>query len=347
MRKIRIGFVGCGFMGQLAHIRHYAAVENCELVAVAEPRAATAAAVAARYGIGRVYTGHREMLDAEELDGVVATLMFNHHAAVLPEIYGRVGYVLTEKPLADSTAAGRALVAAAASAGTVHMVGYHKRSDPAVVEARRLVDEWRSTGHHGNLRYVRVAIAGGDWTAGAGKDVIDLGEPKPPSPFGASGESPRRAAYVSFVNYFIHQVNLLRHVLDEDYTLAYADPSGRTLTARTSSGTVGVIELLPYELEDEWQESVLVGFDRAALTVVLPAPLAPVPGKLKLTIEEGHTQHRQLTFGSSSAMFDQARAFVAVCAGERDPPCAASEALRDLEIADDYIDRRSGPDVPA
>src|SRR6266508_2302837 len=37
--KVQIGFVGAGFMGQLAHIRSYALLhEECVLVALAEPR---------------------------------------------------------------------------------------------------------------------------------------------------------------------------------------------------------------------------------------------------------------------------------------------------------------------
>src|ERR671930_524132 len=70
--KVRIGFVGAGFMGQLAHIRSYALLtEECELVALAEPRQRTAELVAARYGIGRVYRDHRELLESERLDGIV------------------------------------------------------------------------------------------------------------------------------------------------------------------------------------------------------------------------------------------------------------------------------------
>ena len=104
-------------MGQLAHIRNYAALPMCDLVALAEPREATAAVVAERYGIMNVYRDVGEMLDHEELDGVVATLMFNGHKDVLPSIYGHVPNVFTEKPLADSSASGRELATAAKDSG--------------------------------------------------------------------------------------------------------------------------------------------------------------------------------------------------------------------------------------
>ena len=37
-RKLNIGITGAGFIGQLAHINDFAAIENCQIVALAEHR---------------------------------------------------------------------------------------------------------------------------------------------------------------------------------------------------------------------------------------------------------------------------------------------------------------------
>src|SRR5215207_8488556 len=132
---IRLGFVGAGFMGQLAHLRHYAAIDGCEIVALAEARRETGTLVARRFAIPHRYEDMEQMLSEQQLDGVVASQPFQRHVNLLPELFGRVGHVLTEKALANSVAGGEALVAAAREAGTVHMVGYQKRCDPAVVAA--------------------------------------------------------------------------------------------------------------------------------------------------------------------------------------------------------------------
>ena len=159
--KVRIGFVGAGFMGQLAHIRSYALLhEECELVAFAEPRQRTAQLVAARYGIGRVYRDHRELLESEQLDGIVAAQSFTHHAALLPELYPHVRHLFTEKPLALSAETGDRLAALAREEGCVHMLGYQRRSDPATVEAKRSVDAWKASGELGRLRYLRICFHG-------------------------------------------------------------------------------------------------------------------------------------------------------------------------------------------
>src|SRR5881227_3737585 len=101
-------------MGQLAHIRSYALLKDeCELVALAEPRRRTAELVAERYGIGRIYRDHRELLESEQLDGIVATQPYRYHAVLLPELYPRVPHLFTEKPLAVGAMTGDRLAALA------------------------------------------------------------------------------------------------------------------------------------------------------------------------------------------------------------------------------------------
>src|SRR5512132_3117044 len=230
--KVRIGFVGAGFMGQLAHIRSYARLdEGCELVALAEPRQRTAELVAARYGIGRVYRDHRELLESEELDGIVAVQPYVHHATLLPELYPHVRHLFTEKPLALSAATADRLARLAGESGCVHMLGYQRRSDPATVEAKRTVDAWKASGELGGLRYLRICYTDGDWTGNA-HGLIDVGEQPPPFPteepppeFAADDEA--LWALSTGVDELVHPLNLLRHFVGERYRLVYVHSTGR------------------------------------------------------------------------------------------------------------------------
>lgn len=51
MDKVRVGFVGVGYMGQKAHLSNYAVLDDCEVVAIAEPSLQLAEKVARRYGV--------------------------------------------------------------------------------------------------------------------------------------------------------------------------------------------------------------------------------------------------------------------------------------------------------
>jgi predicted dehydrogenase len=171
-RKTRIGFVGVGSMGQCAHLKNYATLPGCEVVAIAEIRETLGRRVAEHYGVPRVYASHAEMLAAERLDGIVAAQPFDRHGALIPELLQAGVPVFTEKPLAASVQVGERLVEAVASSGTWWMVGYHKRSDPATAFARAEIARLTETGELGRMTYVRILMPAGDWIA-SGFDDLD------------------------------------------------------------------------------------------------------------------------------------------------------------------------------
>ena len=343
-RPVRIGFVGVGSMGQCAHLRNYAGLPGCEVVALAELRADVARKVAARYGVPAVYESHRQMLEHEQLDGIVASQPFARHGTLLPELVARGVPVFIEKPLAGSIESARKVLDAARRSGAWIMVGYHKRSDPATVYARREIDSLRTSGELGRLTYVRILMPAGDWIAeGFSGMVTGEGEaPRlewdPPAP-----DMPANVfeKYTRFVNYYIHQVNLMRHMLCEGYEVAYADPSGVLLVVKSRSGVPGVIEMSPYSTTVDWQESVLVAFEKGWVSLELPAPLAVNrPGKVTVYRDQGGGRTPVATTPTLPwvhAMKAQAMTFVRAIRGEAKPPCDAEEALEDLVVAREYI----------
>jgi hypothetical protein len=71
--------------------------------------------------------------------------------------------------------------------------------------------------------------------------------------------------YTSFVNYYIHQVNLMRYLLSEPCAVACAGPSGVLLAGQSESGIPCTIEMSPYTRSINWQESALVCFEHGYL----------------------------------------------------------------------------------
>ena len=347
---MRIGFVGAGFMGQLAHIRSYASLrEECELVALAEPRQRTAELVAARYGIERVYRDHRELLESEQLDGIVAAQPFRHHAALLPELYPHVRHLFTEKPLAFSAATGGRLARLAGESGCVHMLGYQRRSDPATVEAKRTVDAWRSSGELGGLRYLRICYTDGDWTGNA-HGLIDVGEQPPPFPaedpppeFAADDEA--LWALSTGVDELVHPLNLLRHFVGERYRLVFVHVSGRLCAFESESGVPMTIEVSPYRVSVGFDEELLVAFERGYVRLC-PAPSLAVnrAGRVEIFSDAGGALPQQVTPELPWIDPQQAQAanFLRVCRGEAPPPTDAAEAAEDLRLVADIVRARVG-----
>jgi predicted dehydrogenase len=354
MPKVRVGFVGAGSMGQCAHLKNYATLKDeCEVVALAELRPELARRVAERYGVPRVYRTHEEMLERERLDAIVAAQSFTRHGLLVPELLAAGIPVFTEKPLAASIEAGEKIVAAAEKSGTWHMVGYHKRSDPATMYAKAEIERLKQTGELGRLRYVRIIMPEGDWIAGGFNDLISTGEPYPSLPGDPPASDMDRATfeqYAEFVDYYIHQVNLLRHLLGEPYKVTYADPSGVLLAAQSESGIAGTIEMSPYATTLDWQESALVAFQHGYVKIELPAPLAANrPGRIEVLRDPAGADRSAGSPGERvpettvpqlpwvGAMRQQAINFLRAVRGEVAPMCQAREALEDLRVARDYL----------
>ncbi len=338
-QKTKIGFVGTGGMGQCAHLKNYATLSDCEVVAISEPRPKLRELVAQRYNVPRRYATGAEMLEAEKLDGIVASQPFDMHLAIVAPLFKAGIPIFTEKPIAASVETGEKMLAAVQAGGSWHMVGYHKRSDPATMYAKAEIDRLKQTGELGRLRYVRITMPAGDWVAGGFNDMIKTEEKVPPLP--RDVEADWKDPYFCFVNYYIHQVNLLRHLLGEPYRASFADKAGVLFLAESAGGATGIIELSPYKTTLDWQESALIAFERGYVKLDLPAPLASNrPGRVELFRDPDNKQTPQTIVPQLPwvhAMRQQAINFIRAIKGEIKPLCDAVEALEDLKVSRDYI----------
>lgn len=343
MDSVRIGFVGVGAMGQCAHLKNYKTIPGCEVAALAEVREDLGRQVALRYGVPRVYRSHTEMLANEALDGIVASQPFTRHGVLLPSLYEAGIPLFTEKPLSGSVEYGERLVSQLRTSRSWHMVGYHKRSDPATMQAKAIIDSLKETGELGPLKYVRLLMPAGDWVSNGFTDLIASDEPLHDLEYERPAndmDSATNDLYISFVNYYIHQVNLMRWLLGEPYEAVYAEPSRVLFVGRSASGIPCTIEMSPYETTVDWQESALVCFQKGWVKLELPAPLAlNRPGRLEIYRDSGSGAPclEVPALPWVHAMRQQAMNFVSAIRGLMAPMCDAEEALEDLKIARQYV----------
>lgn len=346
MSKVRVGFVGAGNMGQTAHLQNFAVVPDCEVVALAEGRPETARLVAQRYGIPKVYPDHRSMLAEAELDAVVAIMDYRLHPSVMPDILRAGLPLMTEKPICLRLENGRKLLELAEARGVMFMVGNMKRSLPASVEALSRIREWKASGEAGQMNYVRASMPPGDWVFG-----IQWGINAGDSPSAYADEQPEdlpewlpedlAQKYNAFVNYFIHQVNLIRYLLGEDYRINYVDPHEAVAVGESASGVPVLLEMKGHGLNMSWEETYMVSFENGKVDLSLPAPMAQQNGGdvcFYLGSAEGRgPAWERPVMPPVWSMLAQAQHFVECVRDGKPTRSPASEAVKDLVNAEEYI----------
>jgi predicted dehydrogenase len=244
---------------------------------------------------------------------------------------------------------GEKIAAAVKKSGTWMMIGYHKRSDPATLLAKAEIEKLKASGELGKMTYIRMLMPAGDWIANGFSQNVYSDDRNPELVWDTPASDMDKAtndAYTGFVNYYIHQVNLMRHLLGETWQVRYADQAGRLLAGESPSGVTCLIEMSPFTTSIDWQESALICFEHGWIKLELPAPLAFTrPGRVEIFRDPGkgvqpRTEIPQLPW--VHAMWQQAQIFVDAVAGRRPTMCTAEDALEDLRLAREFIRLKLG-----
>ena len=343
MSTLRLGIVGCGYMGQLAHLENYARLPNVDLVALAEGRPRLAQLVAQRTGIDTVYPDHQALAADSRVDAVVAIMGYGLHYGVVPDLLNAGKHVAIEKPMCLTVPAAREIVALAEANDRVLQVSYMKRFDPGVRLAVERVRQMQQSQEFGRLAHARVWCCHGDWQWQVPRPIEtdeprpDYGGPGEPRPPGLSDDD---MAWLSrWLNYYSHQTNLLRYFLGEDYQLEHFRQGDRGAlgTVVTPSGVTGTLEFPTYQVS-RWDEGIQLYFERAVVRVDIPAPLARQRASRVAIYENGDCPRTVLPdVPPRWSMAEQAEGFVAAALGQQECLSPASEAIKEVELADDIV----------
>jgi predicted dehydrogenase len=139
MKRLRVGLVGAGLVGQAEHAFYlWEERERFEFVALADASASVREALRQRYGLQHVHPDINGLLSAG-LDAVVIAAPDALHPDLAVAALDAGLHVLCEKPLALTLAGCDRIAAARDKAGKALQVAYMKRHDPAYKRALELL----------------------------------------------------------------------------------------------------------------------------------------------------------------------------------------------------------------
>ena len=97
--KARLGLIGSGSRGQY-HIHNLLAIPHADLVAICDPYAPNREAALALYPTAKGYEDYRQMLEKEQLDGVIIATPLHLHASITLDALAAGKHVFCEKAMA-------------------------------------------------------------------------------------------------------------------------------------------------------------------------------------------------------------------------------------------------------
>jgi predicted dehydrogenase len=278
---LKIGYVGAGFLAQSVHLPNLKALPACELVALAEIRPQLGRAVQRAFDIPKLYDTHLALAADPEVQAIAISGSFAGQGDLAADVLRLGKPVFVEKPMAVSVAQAERILEAERHGGARLMVGYMKRYDAGNRRVKQLVTQFKLSGEVGGLRYIRCHGFCGDWLAGNTAPVISSDEPMPPAPVHTPEWMPAAAygGYVSYLQQYTHNVNLVRWLLDagDDAHVRRVD-----LDADGFSGVV-VFDIAGVRMclesgrlaHHAWDEHTQLYFDRGWIRTDAPPLLQP------------------------------------------------------------------------
>ncbi len=139
--RVKVGIIGSGFEADIHAESFRIMPEAAEVVAVASPTPGHAAALAARYGIPRVFSDYREMLREDDIEMVTITAPNYLHAQMTVDIANAGKHVVCEKPLCMTLDEADLMIETCRQRGVLLMYAEELYFTPKYVKARQMADQ--------------------------------------------------------------------------------------------------------------------------------------------------------------------------------------------------------------
>jgi predicted dehydrogenase len=125
--NLRVALLGVGAIAQVVHLPVLSQLENVELVAVCDVDEPRARAIAARFGIPRVYGDDDLVFNSEDVDAIIICTPSHLHESQAIAALESGRHVLVEKPLGLTHAAVERVIAVAERTRRTIMIAMNNR----------------------------------------------------------------------------------------------------------------------------------------------------------------------------------------------------------------------------
>ena len=336
-KKIRLGWIGSGFVGQVAHLNCYSYFKNIEIVGLAELRPSLGNKICKKHSIKKYYKNHLDLMNNEKLDAIVAIVNRKHTALVAEDILRRGINLFTEKPMAATYKQALKLFNLAKKNKCSYVIGNMRLHDSGVKLGKKYYDNFIKKKSLGKLLYFRsYCYAGGDYCNVDGYTPTNEKRPNkyllPNAPSWVKKN--KKKEFEKFLNYFSHDINLINYFFNEE-------PSISNFELRKYAGNVtlnykdffGTFEFMYLHHQESWKEGLEIYFEKGFIKIYLPpAFLKNQPAKVEI-YNENKSILKEIPESEWSWSFkNQAENFIKIIKNKKVNHLSAYNSLNDIKI---------------
>ena len=155
MKKIKVGVIGVGLMGQ-NHARVYSELPRCQLVAVSDLDEEKTKTVSRKFNC-RHYRDHMDMIEKEDIQAVSIAVPTKNHKEVALDAIKKNLNILLEKPISNNIKDSEEIIKNVKEHNVKLLVGHIERFNPAVTKLKEMIDQ-RKLGDICSIMAKRVGL---------------------------------------------------------------------------------------------------------------------------------------------------------------------------------------------
>ena len=331
-----LGFVGGGFIAQIAHLPSFHSIEGVRIECLADPFTDLRGYLSNIYSISQCVASHRDLPDSSVLDGVIVTLPRRLSYGVLKELASRSYTILTEKPLCLDLNHANELLSLSKEYSSNISVGYMRRYDPAVGAFKKLINQLSP---ESIVSINAVCHMGNSYAKPFGQkrgiicEEIQYELEEYPSWLNENLHTP----YEQFLNVFSHITDLTEFIFEDNLHVVdhSIDSNGEGLLLANLDNTPIVFDLMRGK-QHKWRESITVNTHNQIIRLVLgPAFLRNSPGSIEIEAGANSISDTRLTPDWGWSFRNQAVSFVESLSNtDSQIPDTFDSAIRQVSLAE-------------
>ena len=278
MKKVKIAFVGAGFIGQLCHIKNYFINKKCEIVALAEEKKKLCELVSKKYFIKNTFNSHLDLLKSDlDYDAVVIVVNKKYNASIAYDFINKNKNVFIEKPIALNSVDAKKLIKLSIKKKILFKVGYNKIYDDGINQAKKIFDKLIVSKKLGNIIYIKIHRFSGTGYQNHSGNIQTNEKNKNKIKLRNFNSRPNKIKlnsqynqYLNYLNINCHLVNLLKFFLEKNpKNVDYVNFSAAELVILNYIKYKATIETKHFK-DHFWDEEILFYFEGGFLQIKTP-----------------------------------------------------------------------------